>query len=403
MTQPAAPAQPVASGAPAARLWSATFVALIASALVYFVSEGIILPVAPQFAVGPIDAQGVGFGIAIGVFSLGSLAARPVVGWWADRRGRRWLLIGGAVLTAVAILLHLAVDDLAAFVAVRLLLGVAEGAFLVAGLSIATDLAPPGRTGEAISYASLSVYGGVAIGPIVGEAVLDAGGFDAVWIVSTVVALVAAAIAIVVPETRPERVPGEASTGGRLFHPAGVYPGILVLCATWGMAGFLTLIPLYTRAIGVGGAGPELALYAGIVIVLRAVGAKLPDRLGPVRLASSALLATAVGLVLIGVVPGEVGLLAGTAVFAVGVALSIPAILAFAVSRASSSERGSIVGTTSVFLDLSFGLAPVFLAPIADAAGIPATFIASAIVSGLGVVLLLARRAAPAPTTSPAG
>ena len=164
----------------------------------------------------------------------------------------------------------------------------------------------------------------------------------------------------------------------------------------WGMAGFLTLIPLYTRAIGVGGAGPELALYAGIVIVLRAVGAKLPDRLGPVRLASSALLATAVGLVLIGVVPGEVGLLAGTAVFAVGVALSIPAILAFAVSRASSSERGSIVGTTSVFLDLSFGLAPVFLAPIADAAGIPATFIASAIVSGLGVVLLLARRAAPA-------
>ena len=354
----------------ATSLRAPAFLALLASALVFFISAGIVLPVSPQFATGPLGASGLGFGIAIGMFSLGSLVARPVVGWWADRRGRRLLLIGGALLTAVALGLHLLVGALPGFVAVRLLLGVAEGAFLVAGLAMATDLAPPGRTGEAVSLASLSIYGGVAIGPIIGDALLNAAGFSAVWVIATVVAVVAALIAVAVPETRPERAPGQAGSGGRLFHPAGVYPGVLCLCATFGMAGFLTLIPLHTKAMGIGGAGPALALYGGIVMLIRFLGAKLPDRMGPVRLASMALLTTAAGLVLIGVLPGQTGLLVGTAVFAVGVGLSIPSILAFAVSRASADERGSIVGTTSVFLDISFGLAPVALAPIADVAGI---------------------------------
>jgi predicted MFS family arabinose efflux permease len=391
-----------ATPAGATSLRTPAFLALLASALVFFISAGIVLPVAPQFATGPLEAAGLGFGVAIGAFSLGSLVARPVVGWWADRRGRRSLLIGGALVTAIALGLHVLVGALPGFVLVRLLLGVAEGAFLVAGLAMATDLAPPGRTGEAVSLASLSIYGGVALGPIIGDALLGAVGFNAVWIVATVVALVSALIAVAVPETRPERAPG-ATGGGRLFHPAGVYPGVIVLCATFGMAGFLTLIPLHTKAIGIGGAGPALALYGGIVMLIRFLGAKLPDRMGPVRLASMALLATAVGLVLIGALPGQVGLLVGTAVFAVGIGLSIPSILSFAVSRAPADERGSIVGTTSVFLDLSFGLAPVALAPIADAAGIPATFVVSALVAVAGAVLLLARRPAAQPATTPAG
>ena len=72
-------------------------------------------------------------------------------------------------------------------------------------------------------------------------------------------------------------------------------------------------------------------------------------------------------------------------------------------SRASADERGSVVGTASVFLDLSFGLAPVVLAPLAAAAGYPATFLAAAAVAAVGVVVLLARRAAVVPAPELAG
>ena len=121
------------------------------------------------------------------------------------------------------------------------------------------------------------------------------------------------------------------------------------------------------------------------------------------RLGASALTCTAVGLMLIGLLPGQAGLLVGTAVFAAGVALTLPAVMTLAMSRATAEERGSVVGTTSVFLDLSFGLAPVVLAPIAAAAGYPATFVAAAALAAVGAIGAFARRAAVMPAPRPAG
>ena len=377
---------------PPDRLLTGPFLALTVSSLVFFVAGGMMLPIAPLFATGPIGVDSLGFGLSIGVFSLAALAVRPVVGWSADRYGRRPRLVGGALVTAAATALHLGVASIGPFVAVRALLGVAEGAFLVAMLSGFADLAPPRRTGEALSLGSVALWTGVAIGPMIGETLLAAGSFAAVWVGATLLALAAAGLALVVPETRPEAAPG-AGPRGRVFHPAGVLPGVLVLSATWGMAGFLAFVPLHAQALGASGAGPALTLYGAIVLAIRLGGARLPDRIGPPRLSAIALVIIAVGLALLGPLPGFGGLLAGTAVFAVGIGLSVPAIMALAILRAPVADRGSVVGTASVFLDLSFGLAPVVLAPIAREAGYPSTFLLSAVVAAGGVGLLLARRA----------
>jgi MFS family permease len=385
------------------RLLTRAFVAVFAAALVFFVSGGIVIPIAPRFATGPLGADALGFGIAIGIYSLASLAVRPLVGWSADRFGRRPLLVGGSLLTVVALLLHVPATGLPLFIAARALLGAGEACFLVAGLAAGGDLAPPRRTGEALSLLSLSVYSGVAIGPLIGEALLGAGGYPAVWVGAAVLAAVAAGLAWLAPETRPAASSGESRPRGRLFHPGGVFPGFLILCGTFGMAGFLTFVPLHAVALGLDGAASALAVFGVVVILLRLFGAKLPDRLGPVRLGGTALSCTALGLVLIGVLPGQAGLLLGTVVFAAGVALTLPAVMTLAMSRAPAAERGSVVGTASVFLDLSFGLAPVVLAPLAAVAGYPATFLAAGALAAVGAVLLIARRAAVVPAVQPPG
>ena len=384
------------------RLFTRAFAIVFASALVFFVSSGIVLPVAPRFATGPIGADPIGFGIAMGIFSFASLVVRPVVGWSADRFGRRPLLVGGSLITVVALLLHLPASDLALFTAARALLGVGEACFLVAGLAAGGDLAPPRRTGEALSLMSLSIYAGVAVGPVIGETLLGAGGYAAVWTGAAILAGVAAAFALLAPETRPATRDTETAPRGRLVHPAGVFPGFLMLCGTFGMAGFLTFVPLHAAALGLDGAGTALGVFGAVVLLLRFFGAKLPDRLGPVRLGGTALASTALGLVLIGVLPGQAGLLIGTAVFAAGVALTLPAVMTLAMSRAPAEERGSVVGTASVFLDISFGLAPVVLAPLAAAAGYPATFLAAAALAALGSVVLVARRGTLAVAPAPA-
>ena len=118
-----------------------------------------------------------------------------------------------------------------------------------------------------------------------------------------------------------------------------------------------------------------------------------PDRFGAARLSGVALAISAVGLAVIGLVPTSAGLMAGTLVFASGVAFTMPALLTLAVSRVPASERGTVVGTTTVFLDIVFGIAPVALGFVVDAAGYRATFLVSALLAVVAVGILGVGRA----------
>ena len=178
----------------------------------------------------------------------------------------------------------------------------------------------------------------------------------------------------------------------RLFHPAGVLPGLLVLSGGWGMAGFLAFVALLASDAGMSSAALPLALYAVIVIVLRIAFASLPDRMGPARLAGAALAVSAVGLAAVGLLPGQVGLLIGTAIFASGIAFMFPALLAVAVSRVDETERGSVVGTTSAFMDVAFGLGPAVLGVVVGVAGFQAAFLISAVVAASGAATIAVRR-----------
>jgi MFS family permease len=383
-----------------ARLVTRPFVALAVATLAFFVAAGIVLPVSPTFAKEALGADETGVGIAIAAFSIASLILRPLVGWSSDRFGRRPLLIGGALLTVAALGLHLAAADLAVFIASRALLGAGEGFFFVAAIAAGADLAPEPRRGEAISFLSLSLYLGIAIGPPIGEAMLSVapGSYDAVWLAALAVAAAATGLSLLVPESAPAvlaRAAAEnpsAHVRGRLFHPAGFFPGFVSLLGLWGMAGFFTFLPLHARELGMGGAGMPFVIYALVVVVLRVIGAKWPDRFGAAKVSGVALVVTAVGLIVIGLLPSPEGLIAGTFVFAVGVAFIMPALISLAVSRVRPTERGSVTGTVTVFLDVSFGVAPVALGLIANRAGYAPTFVFSAVLAAIGACLLFVRR-----------
>jgi MFS family permease len=387
------------------RLITRPFVALAVATLAFFVAGGVVLPAAPQFAERALGADRVEVGIAIASFSIASLLVRPLVGWSTDRFGRRPVLVVGAVLTILALLLHVGAGSLEVFIAARSLFGAAEAFFFVAALAGASDLAPEGRRGEAISFLSLSLYLGLAIGPLLGEAVLAAtGSFGAVWLAAAGVSGIALVLTLATPETQVPLAEGEVRPRARLYHPAGLFPGFLILLGIWGMAGFLAFVPLYVTDIGLSGASLPLAIYALVVVGLRLVGARFPDRFGAARLSGTALALSAVGLAVVGLVPTVPGLLVGTAVFASGVAFTFPALLALAVSRVTPNERGTVVGTTSLFLDLSFGLAPVALGAVAEASGYSAAFLFGAAASAVACAILLLRAGSlDRPATAPTG
>src|SRR4051812_11710663 len=102
-------------------LFTPAFVALTLSDLAYFTAGGALIGVTPFFVTGPLGGGPAAVGLAVGAFSGTTLVLRPLAGRWADRHGRRPLLVGGASLFALLVLGHLPVTNLAWPLVVRLL------------------------------------------------------------------------------------------------------------------------------------------------------------------------------------------------------------------------------------------------------------------------------------------
>jgi MFS family permease len=365
-----------------APLFTPAFVGLAVAELAYFTAQGVLIPATPLFAAGPLGADPVGVGIAVGAFSVTALVLRPFAGRESDRRGRRPLLIGGALLAAAAIALHLLVPDLFSLVGVRLLLGIAEAFFFVASFAALADLAPPGRTGEAVSFNSLALYLGIALGPLLGEVLIDTGGFNLAWAGGAALALAAALIASRLPETARRLAP-DAPTPALISRPA-VPPALALFTGIAGMAGFFAFVTLHARDVGLEGSRLVLLEFGLIVVGCRIVFAKLPDRVPPFRLGSVALTLIAVGLMTTAALPSATGLFVGAAVLGIGVAFITPAFFAAIFACVPASERGAAAGTAGIFLDLAFGGGPMAFGVVAGIAGIPAGFAAAALVAVMG-------------------
>ena len=378
------------------RLFTPAFIALALADLAYFTAAGLLIQVTPLFASGPLGADAVGVGIAIGAFSVTALVLRPWAGRESDRRGRRPLLVAGALLCAVAIAGHTLTTTLPVLIGLRLVLGAAEALFFVAGFALLADLAPPNRAGEALSFNSLALYLGIAFGPSLGELLIGIGGFNLAWTGGAALSFAAAVLALRLPkgETRPPDLEGPAP----LIHRGVVWPSIGLFAGVAAMSGFLAFVAIYGRDyLEMSGSGVVLLVFGLTVVVCRIAFAKLPDRVPPFRLAGSALAAIAVGLALAGTVTSVAGLIAGAAIMGAGIAFVTPAFFAAMMARVRPSERGAAFGTVSIFLDLAFGGGPVLLGLLADAAGIPAAFLVAALVPAAGAVgTLIASRRVPA-------
>ena len=370
---------------PNTRLFTPAFIALSLAELAYFTAAGLTIPVTPLFAHGPLGADPAGVGLVVGAFSVTALILRPYAGRMTDRWGRRQPLVLGALACAIVLAGHAFVDSLAVLVGLRLLLGVAEAFFFVAGFAAVADLAPPGRAGEALSFNSLSLYLGIALGPLLGHWLLDQGGFGLAWIGGAALALAAAALAWRLPETmRRDETPGATDTPGFL-HRAAIAPSLVLFAAIAGMGGFFAFVAIYaTEDLGLDGTGGVLLLFGAIVVTTRIVFAKLPDRVPPFRLGAIALALCAAGLAIAGGFPSVAGLVVGSALLAIGVAFTTPAVFAAIFARVPASERGAASGTASLFIDLGFGGGPMLLGIVAGSAGIPAAFVVAAAVAAVG-------------------
>jgi predicted MFS family arabinose efflux permease len=261
------------------------------------------------------------------------------------------------------------------------------------------DLAPDERRGEAASLFSLSLFFALAIGPLIGEWLLTHSGYHAVWWFEGAAGVFAIVFAMTLSDTRP--ADEEEHPKPPLIHPASLRPGAILGCAIWGLAAFQGYVPLYaTLVLHMKNFSGVFLVNALVIMLVRSVGARLPDTLGHLRTARLSLLCTPIALAVIGLSRTVGALYVGSIILALGQSLAFPALMSIAVNNAPASERGAVMGTFTAFFDISFGGGALALGAISGAIGYNKAFLSAGAVATIGLAAVIF---APPKVTVPSG
>lgn len=336
-----------------ASLLTRTFGVVMLAAFAYFVAIGALVPTVPRFIEDELGGGGLEVGIGVGALAVTAALMRPWVGRVGDARGRRLLAVAGAGVVGVSIVGYAAATELWMLVLARLLTGAGEAAMFVGAATAAQDLAPDHRRGEAASYFSVALFGGIAVGPPIGEALVGQG-YTTLWFVLGGLAGLAAVISLWIPPGRPTAAGTTASRG--FLQPDAVWPGTVLFLGLVPFIAFSSFVPLYAEDLGQDSVGGVFAVYATLVIVVRLFGARLPDRLGWRRGSTIALCAVVTAGGLIAAWAAVPAIWLALLPLALGQSLMYPALFTAVMAAAPEGERSHAVGTFSLFYDLANGL-----------------------------------------------
>ena len=366
----------------------ASFAGVFAVTFCGLVGVGSVLPVLPRYIHGPLDSGDVAVGVVIGAYAITGLLLRPVAGRFADTRGRKPTVLAGALLVALSGFLYLPGLGIAGLIVARLILGAGEGAVYTAGSAWIVDLAPEERRGQVLGLYGLAVWGGLSVGPLLGEVLLDAGGYDLVWIVAGALPVLGALIALA---ARDPFVPLAHAEPHPLIAPEAVGPGFAVGLASFGYAAVATFIVLHLEARGVGHGATVFAAFAAMIVLTRILLGHLPDRIGAAPVAIAATVGEAIGLLLIAVAHSlPVALLGGLAMGG-AFALLNPSLMLIALGRVSPQARGAAMGTYTAFFDAGVGLGAPLAGLVAALTDYEGAFIFAAAVCLASALLILVR------------
>jgi MFS family permease len=361
------------------RLITGEFLILGVATMLFFASMGAANPVLPRFVDGERGAGEAAVGLVLGGGALASLLIRPWFGRLGDLRGPRILMVVGPVIGLVGYAGFILVDSVPSALVVRLPAGAAIAAVMTGATTLALEITPEERKGEAASYILVAFHFGLGLGPLLGEAVLEAWSYNGVWLVLSAMCLASTAVALILP-SRPLE---SDMTPGSLLHPRGVVPGIVIALAMMAFIGFNVFAPLYAEEIDVQRVGPVFLVSSLSIAVVRIVAGKVPDRVGPIVASTIALAAISCGCVVLAFWQSVGGLYVGAAILAGGGALVMPSMVPAAVEGVPVNRRSSAMATFSMFIDVASAMTGPLFGLVISGGGYRAAYL-----SALGTTLL---------------
>lgn len=335
------------------------FAALFSAAFLIFFALDFFIPVLPFYVVDR-GGREEAVGLLMGLFTFSSVILRPFQGRMADRTGRKKLLLLGIAAYALAGLGLIALPSVGLLFLIRALQGLGWGAFLLAFNTMAIDLAPPARRGEAVGLMGIAPPLSLATAPLLGELLRRmSGSYTLLFAVSVAAALAALLLAALIKEQPPDRA---AVAGGMpLLSRKVLFPSLMIFFTTFTFGGIITFLPLLGRERGIPAVGVFFTVFALTAMVIRPLTGRLSDRWGRPALFLPGLVILSLSFVVIALAGTTGWLLLGGFLFGCGMGAANPSIMALAADRLAAGERGVGMATYTAAFDLGIVAGSILL------------------------------------------
>ena len=209
------------------KLWNANYIKIwTVNFLVHF-SFMLIVPLLPLYLSETFGATKDTIGMVLTGYSIMALTVRPFSGFLVDSFPRKTVLVICGALFFSIFAGYLAAGSLAAFAIFRTVHGAPFGATTVAASTVAIDVVPSSRRGEAIGYYGLSNNLAMALGPALAIVLLGVfgGSYKALFWVSLAASLIGLLLEMSIRLPKRDYVPEKKVLSlDRFFLLAGVRP-----------------------------------------------------------------------------------------------------------------------------------------------------------------------------------
>jgi MFS family permease len=290
------------------------------------------------------DEANIGF--IMGSFGIASLGAIPFVAYLVDKYGRRKFMLLGYGIMVVATLGYLFISHLSpVFYLLRFVQGVSFAfAFTSAGTFV-TDYIPAERRAEGLGIFSAFTIASYAIGPSLGELVIELFGFRSFFIYASIFSLIAFVLTIFTRDGNFIRSSDPYGLGFFRLIASKRYAIILVsnLILAGGLGAILNFVATFLRSKGLA-AFYFFLTYTIAVTAVRIFGGRISDSLGRKVIASPCLFIVSVSLAAMYFVDNALSAILISLLFSVGYGFLYPTLSALVIDNAKSDERGKAMG-----------------------------------------------------------
>lgn len=348
------------------KLWTKDFI--VVSSINFFLTLifYLLMVTIAVFAVDEYSASTSEAGLVTGIFIIGALIGRLLIGRLIVTFSRKKILYTGLILFTLTTAFYFFEFGLGFLLFNRLIHGITLGMASTATGTIVAQIIPASRKGEGIGYYSMSATLATAIGPFIGLYLSQHASFQTIFSFCVALGLISLIIAFFLFVPPLDGSAKKAEVRGfklsNFVEPSALPIAFITLAVAFCYSSVLSFINFYAMDINlVSTASFFFIVYAAAVLASRPFTGRLMDKKGANFIMYPAFLLFGAGMFLLSTASTGFVLLLSGVLIGLGFGNMQSTTQAIAVKLTSPHRMGLATSTFFIFLDAGLGFGPYLL------------------------------------------